>query len=352
MSRHLVATLCAAFVCLGAEVAASCPTYTPGEEVGVVQDARIDEASGLARSWRNEGLFWVHNDSGDSARLFLIDLNGTTHAEVLVDGVKAVDWEDVAVGPCAADAATPCVWVGDIGDNRERRDDITLYRFEEPTLPDPPPEQLHVTADAFPISYRGGARNAETLMVHPQSGAIYIVDKTNGAPSKLWHVHLDGQPATAVGEFAPGELGLFANRVTAGDFAPHGGEFSIRTYTHVYTFCGDDPVVAFSTRPRVVAATSLAQAEALTYAADGKTLYTTSEVRDKTPPPILAMQQVAAPPRAKNEESPVRRPTRPHVDRRPGCSCSVSAAPVPMRGGALAFAALAAAAFRRRRPRR
>jgi hypothetical protein len=43
----------------------------------VVQHKPIDEMSGIARSRTYEGVYWVHNDSGDRARIFPIRLDGS-----------------------------------------------------------------------------------------------------------------------------------------------------------------------------------------------------------------------------------------------------------------------------------
>jgi len=48
------------------------------EQIAVVQDKRIDECSGLASSDLKSDAVWIHNDSGDKPRLFLVGLNGET----------------------------------------------------------------------------------------------------------------------------------------------------------------------------------------------------------------------------------------------------------------------------------
>ena len=46
-------------------------------EVGEFTSPKITECSGLAVSRKNPGVLWVHNDSGDSARLFAVKEDGT-----------------------------------------------------------------------------------------------------------------------------------------------------------------------------------------------------------------------------------------------------------------------------------
>ena len=49
-------------------VGVDCPSFQTGRQIGTVQLAAIDEASGLVASRKNPGVLWAHNDSGDSAR--------------------------------------------------------------------------------------------------------------------------------------------------------------------------------------------------------------------------------------------------------------------------------------------
>ena len=60
----------------------------------------LPEASGLAASARYPGVLYTHNDSGDSARFFMMDETAKVIAEMRLPGATAVDWEDIALGPC------------------------------------------------------------------------------------------------------------------------------------------------------------------------------------------------------------------------------------------------------------
>src|SRR4051794_31240901 len=65
---------------------AACSGSLKVTDGGTVTDPAIDEASGIAASRANPGRWWVHNDSGDSARFFLIDHAAKVTATVDVDG--------------------------------------------------------------------------------------------------------------------------------------------------------------------------------------------------------------------------------------------------------------------------
>jgi hypothetical protein len=98
----------------------------------------MSEISGLARSYV-PGVFWAHNDSGDEARVFAVDLEG--HA-VIPDYLKSrysdgswpglrilnaanVDWEDMA-------AADDMLYLADTGNNSNARRDLGVYYLPEP----------------------------------------------------------------------------------------------------------------------------------------------------------------------------------------------------------------------------
>lgn len=275
----------------GVRAESQCRAFDKGEEVAILADEEIQEASGLSASWLNPDLFWIHNDSGDAARLFAVDQAGQTVSVVQLDAATARDWEDMAVGPCGADDPDPCIYVADIGDNNAERPTVSLVRFPEPRLGDPP--QASVTVDAFDrieFTYADGPRDAEALLVHPTDARIFIVDKTPGDPSNMWLVDWeDGTTATKVAATSTGEDFIFGNRVTGGDFAPDGSEFSIKTYGIVYTYCGADPVQAFEEDPSSVIPLNLKQSEALTYARDGSSIWITTEVVANIPAPLVRL---------------------------------------------------------------
>ena len=93
----------------------------PGAGEGVESIGRLDhppirEASGLVASRRYPGVFWVHNDSGDTARVFAMSTSGRHLAEVQLLGVEANDWEDMAI-VAAPDGGPDRLVIADMGDS-------------------------------------------------------------------------------------------------------------------------------------------------------------------------------------------------------------------------------------------
>ncbi|MBQ0986595.1 hypothetical protein KBZ10_19165 [Streptomyces sp. F63] len=134
-----------------------------------IEDERIKESSGLAASRAHPGVYWTHNDSEDGPYVYAVDsATGRTVATVTLRGVEPRDVEGISIGPGGM------VYVGDIGDNMGGNwPEVWVYRFKEP-------EKLRdttVTPTRFTVRYDGGPRDAESLMVHPKSGRMYIVSK-------------------------------------------------------------------------------------------------------------------------------------------------------------------------------
>ena len=148
------------------------------EQVVRFVDPAIDESSGLVDL--GDTLLTV-NDSGDDAVVYVVDkasgetVGRTTYAE------EVIDVEAMALGPDGD------VWVGDIGDNRAHRVSVAVYR-----LPPVTPGDRTVTAERFDLVYSGGPRDAETLLVHPETGRLGVVSKglfageVYEAPRRLW----------------------------------------------------------------------------------------------------------------------------------------------------------------------
>lgn len=222
-----------------------------------ITDDRVVESSGLARSTYDRSTLWTHNDSGDSNRIFAVDGNGKTQAVVTVRGASARDWEDIASGP------DNMLWVADIGDNGRSRSTVTVYRFKEPkTL-----ANTTVDAQRFDFKYPGGARDAEGIMVHPETGRLFIVSKQRDksgvyrAPETLSRSSVN--MLTRVAD-AP-------EMATAASFGPNGNRYVVGTYTAAYIYKG------FGSTPSRISLPKVRQGESLEFGRDHTVLYRGSE---------------------------------------------------------------------------
>jgi len=160
------------------EEAARPVRFLPGKRVGTVQTSLITEASGIVASRKSRGVLWVHNDSGDSARVYAINTEGKLLGTYRIEGANCRDWEDIAIGP-GPDPNRGYLYIGDIGDNSANRSFITVYRVPEPEVDTNRVVTQRQIGPAEPIelAYPDGAKDAETLMVDPLNGDIYVIAK-------------------------------------------------------------------------------------------------------------------------------------------------------------------------------
>ena len=275
----------------------ACPTFADGLDAGKLESPLLLEASGVAASRKNPDVLWLHNDSGDAPRIFAARTDGKHLGVVTLAGAKAVDWEDIAVGP-GPDAKTSYIYVGDIGDNKEVRSDIRVYRIAEPSVDASASakDQTATGVEEIVLSYPDGAHNAETLMVDPLSADLFIVTKAGSGASKVFRA--PGPIAmgasivlTQVADLAFGSGALSGSPLTtAGDIAPNGDRIAIRTYSDVFVWRrpkGATVATALATDPCPSPHHAEPQGEALGFTADGSGYFTTSERAGSTEPQPL-----------------------------------------------------------------
>jgi hypothetical protein len=280
-----------------------CPTYKKGVKTGRIVDPRIVEASGMAASARNPGMLWLHNDSGHKPRLFAVDTSGTLTAVYTLALPRAVDWEDIAIGPGPV-ASVDYIYIADIGDNAARRQFVTIYRVEEPiivasTVAAGAVIEESITAfTAFELQYPDGAHDAEVLLSDPVTSDLYIITKsfTDGI-SGVYRFPYPHTPAHQPGHRRflekVGRIQFRGIRardiaVTAGDVSPAGDHIILRTYTQALVWPR-----ALHTQIRHQLASPPCPVrtvgigfpfdlfEAIAYASDGRSYYTLSEGRNQ-----------------------------------------------------------------------
>jgi hypothetical protein len=259
-----------------------CASYALPVKAGKLKSYAMAELSGLAASRITPGVLWSHNDTGDQARVFALNDQGALLAEVLALDVTPDDWEDIAVGPCQAGQ---CVFIGDIGDNSFSRLEYAVYRIVEPVVD---PAKLGVknqmTADKLTYVYPGGKHyNAETLLIHPSTGDLYVVTKwgpgTASSVFRLPQPYLAATTTTAV-FVATLDPVTATSPMTGGSIHPCGNRLLLRTYTGLFLFSkplGGTFEATFSQAALAVPVAEEVQGEAVGWRWDGLGYYSVSE---------------------------------------------------------------------------
>ena len=95
-------------------------------EVRNIKTKKLNEASGLLVSQKYPNIFWTHNDSGDKARLYALDRKTLKLVKkIKIKKANNVDWEDITYHKGN-------IVIGDFGNNKNKRKDLTLYTIKEP----------------------------------------------------------------------------------------------------------------------------------------------------------------------------------------------------------------------------
>ncbi len=162
--------------------------FAPAVEVARITNDAVSSASGIGASRFYPGMFWIENDQGGGTPyIWLFDTTGTNRAVFKVTGASNRDWTDMSVAPGPI-AGTTYIYLADIGDSKADNTTSFIYRFPEPQNPLDSGVLSAVTtmADKITFKYPNGPRDAETILVDPQSMDIYIVDK--GAAGNLYEL--------------------------------------------------------------------------------------------------------------------------------------------------------------------
>jgi len=225
------------------------------------QSPRVVESSGVAVSRTHPGVLWTHNDSGDGPYLYATDLLGADRGALIIPGAQAIDWEDMALGPCPVPfvlqprpklVAATCLYLADTGDNLELRPFVTVYAIPEPDPPEGPGDTLGTTRApaVLRLRYPDGPHDVEAIYVSPRDTAIYLVSKgfTQGSAIRLYRAPPErrqwASPDTSnkvVTATLVQTLDIRPNReagrvVTAGTVRQDGRVVALRTYSEIYLF--------------------------------------------------------------------------------------------------------------------
>jgi hypothetical protein len=256
----------------------NCPAYLPGVVVVARLPALLTEVSGMAASRSHPDVVWLHNDSGDLARLYALDLDGALRTTLLLPVGWPIDCEALALGP-APDAPGDHLYLADSGNNGLTRSSLRLYRVKEPNLDGPVPATMVAEGVAtFVVDFAAGKRSDfEAFAVDPVSGELYFFSKQRFPESRVYRA-----PAPRPGETVQlVELGTLAiERVTGADISLDNRDLLVRTYEEAFLWQRREEESWADALGRPACDVPLAserQGEAIAFAADGSGYFTLSE---------------------------------------------------------------------------
>lgn len=229
---------------------------------------RLPEISGMTASVLHPNIVWVHNDSGDAARIYALSTSTCEiEATVRIGNMKARDLEAIASGRDARGRAV--LWIADTGDNRDSWPDVSITRIREPKRL----RDATVRGTRFRFTYDDRPHDAETLLAAADTPRLWVVTKqlANGTLYALPRPLRSSRVNVAVP--IRQEEGL----ITDGAVSPDGRRYVLRDYFDAVVYDGLPPgreVARFSLPPQT-------QGEAIAWSSDGRALLTASESENR-----------------------------------------------------------------------
>ncbi len=269
---------------------AASPEPIVPEVTGQLEDKKIREASGLARSQRSPETLWIINDNGAKETVHAIDHEGVRLGEFDLSNSRNKDWEDLASFRLNG---LPMLMVADIGDNTAKRDKRSLYFVEEPK-----PEKKAEAELGWRIDYvyPDGPRDAEAAAVDVSTQQVLILSKRD-LPPRLYGIAMQfnrdetvdarflgpvttlQQPTRQDVEFAPKTKDWYWQPVGM-DISADNRAAVILTYREVYYYerrAGQEWPEALNTKPVRVSLGNFENAEAIAFGDESRTVFVTGE---------------------------------------------------------------------------
>lgn len=251
----------------------------------------------MAASQHTPGAFWAINDSDTAAELHLVSSSGTRIASLPIEGVRNVDWEDLA--PFTFEGKRYLL-IADTGDNGGLRRTLSLIAIEEPKeVKDGTPLR-----PAWTVRFRwpDGPRDCEGVAVDSVAGKVLLISKKR-VPPEMFQVSLRperdalqvarriallrgiAQPSTEDLRRNP-VYGRYRSQVTSAALSPDGRHLAVLNYgtAHVYARNEGQSWASSLRNPTRLEFPWMPQAEAITWATDGRSLLIGGE---QSPSPLI-----------------------------------------------------------------
>ena len=262
------------------------PEWAKPVIVGRIESKDVKESSGLAASPCQPNVFWTHNDSGDDAFIFAMDQTGKDLGTYIVTNATNDDWEDIAA---YKDVDGSCyLYIGDIGNNKLERSEIPVYRVKEPAISNsnPPSDDKNpLRTEAAQVSrfkYQDTPHNAETMMVNPSTGDVYVLTKRVDGPSLVFKFKPGFGSNQVVIAQKVGEISVPSvpnGLLTGGAISPDAKRVILCDYSSGYELTTTSSTFddIWKSKPLAVDLGERKHGEAITFAPDGRSVLGTNE---------------------------------------------------------------------------
>jgi hypothetical protein len=169
-------------------------TYENVQDRGLLENAQLDEASGLAaKSIKSQGICGHTMIQGTKIESFYLTPMERVNMNFTIQGAEDRDREDMAVVKESDGSAT--IYVADFGDNNAVYSSYAIYWFKEPVITGSTPALNTITQvnkESFTVSdgsrgcgpFAGGPNNRKTYSSSPSAKRKSIYIKF---PPPIWY---------------------------------------------------------------------------------------------------------------------------------------------------------------------
>lgn len=225
---------------------------------------------------------WTAQDHGNKAILYAVDRSGKIQQSVNIDDIKNEDWEDLTSDKNGN------LYIGDIGNNDNKRKDLTIYKIAASDLNRANASIAQKTTFNYPeqteFPPKKSARFFDCEAFFEKDGYFYLFTKNRSSsfdgttflykvPNKSGH-HI----AVKIGEYKT--CGKF-NRcaITAADISPDGKKVALLTGDKVFLFSGFSSDAFLDGTSEIIELNDFSQKEGLGFSTDDEILITDEKTK-------------------------------------------------------------------------
>mgnify|MGYP003402804170 FL=1 len=288
----LLAIACAVLPACQATTDAQAWKWSEPAFAGIPDPVKLSELSGLTRSNSHNGVFWAINDGSNPAEIIAINAKAEPLGAVSIEGIRNIDWEDIA--SYTVDGSNRLA-IADTGDNGGIRSELFIHILEEP---DNMQAQAIKPLRSLRFVWKDGARDTEALFASGTNRQFYLISKKR-VPAELYALPFDAEDGTSPalitrlhGIAQPdaktmngkGDYARYRAQITGADLSPDGRIFAVLNYQQIYFYALPDRPVPAIEPIASLTLPWLPQAEGIAFSQDGMRLFVGSE---QAPTPII-----------------------------------------------------------------
>ena len=260
--------------------------------VAKINDERLKEVSGISESQLVDNIIWLHNDSQDNPRIFAINLNGEVIAEVTLKNATNVDWEEIKVVKNPNDSQS-YIYIGDIGDNLEVRNDYKFYVLQEPIIDTNKRNQQIEVSEYQMINFEYPDKKHDCEAFFVENNVIHIFTKRDSMAHYFTLKNpiannkniAEFQTKTKIGQF---RTRYPTSRIVGADLSNNEQHLLVKSYDSVYYFkASSDWKSTLSAEPQFVYYVPEVQGEAICWNKKDTGFWTLSEAGPVDVQPVL-----------------------------------------------------------------